>query len=167
MKHASLRSLKMILDCLLQFFIHKEMGNTVSNVSRWMIPSITSLSKLKQLNSTHSQAFSLWCMWTSLDEMGLTCFFFICYSCCILEDKCIVDPDFFSKGPSSSSAPALSEESVSLGNTTPFHNSGLYKNIQMWWVSRPSLGYSLCAYQSIWHCGYSLRRRRHHSIQGF
>lgn len=76
---------------------------------------------------------------------GINLVFFICYSCCILEDKRIVDPDFFSKGPSSSSAPALSEESVSLGNTTPFHNSGLYKNIQMWWVSRPSLGYSLCA----------------------
>ena len=41
------------------------------------------------------------------------------------------DPDFFSKRPLSSDAPALAEEGVSVGNTTAFHSSGLKKNIQM------------------------------------
>lgn len=41
-----------------------------------------------------------------------------------------VDADLvFSVEPWSSSAPALSEESVSLGDNTPFHNSGLYKDM--------------------------------------
>lgn len=79
--------------------------------------------------------------YTCLDEMGFTCFF-NCYLCCFFKHKSGVDPDPSSKRPLSSSSPAYDEESVSLGNNPPSHNSKSYSKHTDVTSEGRSLGYS-------------------------
>lgn len=69
------------------------------------------------------------------------------------EHKSGVDPDPSSKRPLSSSSPAYDEESVSLGNNPPSHNSKSYSKHTDVTSECRSLGYSC-----IWYCGYCLHR---------